>query len=199
MARSQLKRGVRRLVVTRAADRERIGLEFAQRIPSQRSTEGIAREVGEAIRSGLGSGTSVAVLIAQAGGLHVVEAVGSRSFVDASLIARLVPESEEPVVDLSRAAQVRGAEKEAQDPVCQVDRGGFPFRGLAEDPEGHPRLPIDLKPLEDLDHLLGDFRPFGVADSILLVLRIPRQYLIALAPDRVHRDPQLRQRFGRAL
>jgi signal transduction histidine kinase len=120
--RSALKRRVRALVVSKRVDWEMLGREYAQRIASQRTPEGIAAAVGEAIRSGLGE-TGVAVLVEEGGGLQLVDAVGARAFVDASLAASLVSASHDAVVDLNRMAELTGSLVEAHEAgVCAFAR-----------------------------------------------------------------------------
>lgn len=120
--RSQLKQGVRALVVSKRVDWEMLGREYAQRIASQRTPEGIAAAVGEAIRSGLGD-TGVAILVAENGAFHLVDAVGARAFVDPALAAGLTAASHEAVVDLNRMAELAGALREAHEAgVCAFAR-----------------------------------------------------------------------------
>ena len=120
--RARLKRRVRALLVTQRVDWEGLGREYARRIAAQRSAESVANAVGEAIRSGLGP-TGVAILVADGDSFHLVDVVGSRSFVDPSLVARLAEWSSEAVIDLNRLADLPGPLKEAHDAgVCAFAR-----------------------------------------------------------------------------
>jgi hypothetical protein len=120
--RGRLKQGVRALVVANRIDWESLGREFAQRIAAQRSAEGIASAVGDAVRSGLGQ-TGVAILVVESGGFQLIDAVGARAFVEPSLAASLTGWSSEAVVDLNRMADLPGALKEAHDAgVCAFSR-----------------------------------------------------------------------------
>jgi signal transduction histidine kinase len=120
--RAQLKRGVRALLVSQRVDWEGLGREYAQRIAAQRSAEGIATAVADAIRRGLGQ-TGVAILVAESGAFHLVDAVGARGFVDPSLAARLAAWSGDAVIDLNRLAELPGPLKEAHDGgICAFAR-----------------------------------------------------------------------------
>ncbi len=131
--RGRLKRRVRALVVSNRIDWESLGREFARRIAAQRSAEGIASAVGEAVRSGLGE-TGVAILVAESGGFHLIDAVGARAFVDSSLATNLTEWGGDAVIDLNRMADLPGPLKEAHDAgVCafsRVDANGRPVACL---------------------------------------------------------------------
>jgi len=112
--RSRLKHRLRAMVVTQRVDWDRLGREFAHRIAAERTTQGIARAVCDAVRAGL-SEPGVVVLVAEGELLQVAHAVGSRAFLDTSLAAELAAGSEDPVVDLNSAAELSGPGKEAHD------------------------------------------------------------------------------------
>jgi Histidine kinase-, DNA gyrase B-, and HSP90-like ATPase len=120
--RSRLKQRVRTLVVSNRIDWESLGREFAQRIAAQRSAQGIAIAVGDAVRSGLGE-TGVAILVAESGGFHLMDAVGVRAFVEPSLAEKLTEWSSDAVIDLNRMSDLPGLLKEAHDAgVCAFSR-----------------------------------------------------------------------------
>jgi signal transduction histidine kinase len=120
--RALLRRRVRALLVTRRIDWESLGREFAQRIAAQRSAEGIASTVGDAMRRGLGD-TGVSILVADGEAFHLIDAVGARGFIDPSLAARLAGWTDAAVLDLNRLAELPGPLKEAHDSgVCAFAR-----------------------------------------------------------------------------
>jgi two-component system NtrC family sensor kinase len=120
--RAKLKRRVHTLVVSKRIDWEGLGREYAQRIAAQRTTEGIGRAVASAIRSGLGE-TGVAILVAEGDRFHLLEAVGTRGFMDESLAVLLANWSNEAVIDLNRLADMPPLLKEAHDAgVCAFAR-----------------------------------------------------------------------------
>jgi signal transduction histidine kinase len=129
--RSRLKRRVHALLVSQRVDWEGLGREYAQRIAAQRSAEGVASAVASAIRSGLGQ-TGVAILVVEGDSHHLIDAVGSRGFVDLSLAACLADWGSESVVDLNRLAELPGPLKQAHDAgVCAFARGELNGRLVA--------------------------------------------------------------------
>jgi len=112
--RSRLKAELQALVVTRRADWDRLGRDFARRIAGERTPRGIARAICDAIRAGL-SEPGVVVLVAEGTVLQVAHAVGARALLDTSLAAELAAWSADPVVDLNRAVELSGPAKEAHD------------------------------------------------------------------------------------
>jgi signal transduction histidine kinase len=112
--RAKLEQRVHTLIVSQRIDWEGLGREYAQRIAAERNAEGIAGAVVRAIRSGLGE-TGVGILVVEGDGYSLVEAVGSRGFVDMSLAAALADWSSDAVTDLNRMAELPGPLKQAHD------------------------------------------------------------------------------------
>jgi len=120
--RARLEQRIHTLIVSQRIDWEGLGREYAQRIAAQRNDEGIAGAVASAIRSGLGE-TGVGILVAESDGFALVEAVGSRGFVDVSLAETLADWSSDAVIDLNGIAALPGPLKRAHDAgVCAFAR-----------------------------------------------------------------------------
>jgi signal transduction histidine kinase len=112
--RSRIKRQLRALMISQRFDWDRLGREFAHKIAAARSSEGVARAVCDAVRSGL-SGAGVATFVAHGERLQVGHAVGARSFEDPERVLQLAEWTREAVEDLNRLDETEGPAKEAYD------------------------------------------------------------------------------------
>jgi signal transduction histidine kinase len=120
--RARLERAVHAFLVSKQIDWDALGREYAQRIAAQRTPDGIGRAVGAALRAGLGE-TAAAILVAEAGGFRLAEAIGTRGFVDPALASSLLELSDEPVIDLNRLADMSAPVRAAHDAgVCAFAR-----------------------------------------------------------------------------
>ncbi len=126
-ARGFIKRRVRSMLVSHRVDWDRLGLEFAQRIASQRTPEAVARAACDAIASGI-AGADVAAQLQDGDVMRIGHATGRRAFTAPELASRLLASCEQPVVDLNRIDASDGPVGEAYragvEAIAKISGGG---------------------------------------------------------------------------